>query len=282
MKNIGYFNGAMGPLEEMTIPMNDRAVYFGDGIYEAALTVNRIPFGLEPHLDRLYSSARTLRIPFTMPRETLKAELMRVVDAWGSDAPAMLYWQVTRGTAPRDHNFPEGVEPNLLITIKPYYPAPMEKTLRLITTEDTRHLHCNMKTLNLIPNVMASQLAKDAGVDECVFHRGDTVTECAHSNIHILKGGRLVTHAADNLILPGITRMCLLQLARENGVPVEESAFTVREMLAADEIIVTAAGGGVHGVTEIDGKPVGGGDPALLRKLQVLYYDAFDRATARQ
>lgn len=283
MKSIGYYNGKLGPIEEMTIPMNDRVVYFGDGVYEATLTVNRIPFALEEHFDRFYSSLRLMRIDFGMTRDELKAEIMRVVDAWGSDDTAMLYWQVTRGTDHRHHEFPDpSIKPNLLITIKPYNTAPRDKRLRLITEEDTRFFHCNIKTLNLIPNVMAAQKTVEAGCDECVFHRGDMVTECAHSNVHILKNGVLKTHAADNLILPGITRLYLVGLARQNGIPVDESGFTVSEMMDADEVIVSASGLSAHAACEIDGKPVGGKAPELLDRILGIYYDTFDSYVAKK
>ena len=106
MKSLGYYNGVYGPLEEMTVPMNDRAVYFGDGVYEAILVQNRVIFSLEEHLDRFWRSFQALRIPFTMSREELKKELYGMVDRMETDEPLLLYWQTSRGTAPRSHLFP--------------------------------------------------------------------------------------------------------------------------------------------------------------------------------
>ena len=110
-ESVGYYNGVMGPLEEMQVPMGDRALYFGDGIYEATCVANRIPFALEEHLDRMYNSLRLLEIPFKMERERVRAELQRVIDAAADSPIHFLYWQITRGNSPRNHVFPQGVEP---------------------------------------------------------------------------------------------------------------------------------------------------------------------------
>ena len=118
-KNVGYYNGKIGPLEEMTVPMGDRALYFGDGIYEATCVANRVPFALDDHLDRMYNSLRLLEIPFKMDRDTVKAELQKVIDA-AEDSPIhFLYWQISRGVAPRNHVFPQNVEPTLMAHVVP-------------------------------------------------------------------------------------------------------------------------------------------------------------------
>ena len=240
-KNVGYYNGKIGPLEEMEVPMNDRALYFGDGIYEATCVANRIPFAMEDHLDRMYNSLRLLEIPFTMEREQVKAELQKVVDAAEESPIHFLYWQVTRGNSLRNHVFPKGVEPSLMIFVKPHVMKSMEIPSKLISLEDNRFKLCNIKTLNLIPSVLANQRAVEAGCDEAVLHRGSRVTECAHSNISILKDGVLRTAPTDELILPGITRKHLLALAREHGIPTLEQPFSMVELMNADEIIVTSS-----------------------------------------
>ena len=217
-KNVGYYNGTMGPLEEMTVPMGDRALYFGDGIYEATCVANRVPFALDDHLDRMYNSLRLLEIPFKMERDQVKAELQKVIDA-AEDSPIhFLYWQISRGVAMRNHPFPTDAEPTLLIYVKPHTMKSMDKPYKLISMEDIRFKLCNIKTLNLIPSVLANQRAVEHGCDEAVLHRGSRVTECAHSNISILKDGVLQTAPTDELILPGITRKHLLALAKEHGL----------------------------------------------------------------
>ena len=121
MKEVGYYNGTIGPLAEMTVPIFDRALYFGDGIYEATCVRNGIPFALDDHLDRMYNSLRLLEIPFTMERDAVKAELQKVIDAAEPTPIQFLYWQITRGNAMRNHPFPsKDVKPSLLIYVKPH------------------------------------------------------------------------------------------------------------------------------------------------------------------
>lgn len=134
--------------------------------------------------------------------------------------------------------------------------------------EDTRFFHCNIKTLNLIPSVMASQKAKEMGCDETVFHRGGRVTECAHSNVHIIKDGVFRTAPLDNLILPGTARAHLITACKKLGIGVSEEPFSVDELMAADEVIVSSAGSLCLQAVEIDGKPVGGKAPEILKPLQ--------------
>ena len=279
MKVLGYYNGVCGPLEEMTVPMNDRACYFGDGVYEAAMARNGVIFGLDEHMDRLFNSAGLLdiQIPYT------KKELADILyDLLGKmdDSEIFIYWQISRGTAMRKHEFPEaGVTANLWITMKPGSCKEPDSSLKLITVEDTRFFHCNIKTLNLLPIVMASKKAVAAGCDEVVFHRGDIVTECAHSNVSILKDGVFKTHPTDHFILPGITRMHLIQECKKLLIPVDETPFTLEELFDADEIIVSSTSKLCSAACELDGKPVGGKDTALLRKLQESYYKRYLETT---
>ncbi|MDO4294858.1 MAG: D-amino acid aminotransferase, partial [bacterium] len=275
MKTLGYYNGRIGELDEMTVPMNDRACYFGDGIYEAALARKQHIFALEEHLDRFYSSAALLSISVPQTRSELKDILLDAVQRVEGEN-LFVYWQMTRGTAPRSHEFPpKDIKPNLWITIKPSKEVSMGTPLKLISLEDTRFLHCNIKTLNLLPNVMAAEQAKQAGCQECVFHRGERVTECAHSNISILKNGVFRTAPTDHLILPGITRKHLLSLCKELGIPTDESPFCMKELMEADEVIVSSTTKFCSGVSEIDGVPVGGRAKELLSKLQESYLQTF-------
>lgn len=279
MKQLGYYNGSFGPLEEMTVPMNDRACYFGDGVYEATLARNAKIFSLEDHLNRFYNSAGLLRIEVPYTREQITEILYSLLKEM-DDTDLFIYWQLSRGTAPRNHIFPApSVKANLWVTIKPGANAEPDEKLRLITMEDTRFLHCNIKTLNLLPNVMASQKADEAGCSECVFHRGDIVTECAHSNVSILKDGVFITHPADHFILSGISRMHLIQECRKLGITVDETPFTVKEMMEADEVIVSSSSKLGLAVCEIDKVPVGGKAPQLFERLQSAYYERFMRET---
>ena len=278
MKHLGYYNGAFGEIETMTVPMNDRVCYFGDGVYDASYSRNYKIFALDEHIDRLYNSAALLRIDIRETKEEMRDILTEMV-AKMDTGENFVYWQVTRGTAMRNHVFPKEGRANLWIVIYPKKIVDTYKKIKLMTKPDTRFFHCNIKTLNLIPAVMASEEALEAGCDETVLHRGGRVTECAHSNVHMLKDGVFRTAPTDNLILPGIARAHLIGACRRLGIPVDETPFTVEEMMAADEVIVTSSGSLCLAAEEIDGKAVGGGAAATLRALQDAVVAEFMAAT---
>ena len=215
MKTLGYYNGTYDELDRMMVPMNDRVCYFGDGVYDAGPCRNYHIFAIDEHIDRFFNNAALLEIRMPCTKAELKALLQELVQKLDT-GDLFVYYQVTRGTGMRDHPFTEGTG-NLWVTLKPAAPPQLAEKIRLITVEDTRFYHCNIKTLNLIPSVMASQRAKEKGCQEAVFHRGDRVTECAHSNCHILKDGRLITAPLDNLILPGIARAHLINICEKSG-----------------------------------------------------------------
>lgn len=267
MKRIAYYNGIIGDYEDMTIPFSDRSVFYGDAIYDAVLVLDRKPFALELHLDRLYRSCALTEIEFTMTREELKHEIDRLlaVTQMGS---TMLYLQVTRGAAPRKHEYPEGVAPNLLMFTAPVAVPPRDKRASLHSVEDLRFQYCHIKTTNLMPNVFAAQKATKAGATEALLHRGERVTEAAHSSILMIKDGAVIMPPLDELILPGITRMIIEQVCKENQIPVENRIFTVDELLGADEIILCSTTKNVVYVYEIDGKPVAGKNQALREMIQ--------------
>lgn len=268
MENLGYYNGKYDLIENMTIPMNDRVCYFGDGVYDATYSRNHIIFALDEHIDRFFNSAGLLRIKIPYTKDELKEILTEMVKKVDS-GEQFVYWQVTRGTGMRNHIFPgDEVKANLWIVLKPLEVKDMSQKLKLITLEDTRFLHCNIKTLNLLPSVIAAQKAEEAGCQEAVFHRGDRVTECAHSNVSIIKDGIFRTAPADNLILPGIARAHIIKMCKKFNIPVNETAFTVKDLMNADEVIVTSSGQFCMTAAEIDGKPVVGKAPEIVKKLQ--------------
>lgn len=268
MRNLGYYNGEIGLIEDMKVPMTDRGLYFGDGIYDAAYTRNHIIYALDEHIARFYLNLSRLEIAEPMPREELSALLVELVGRVDDDEQ-FVYWQATRGSALRDHSFPEGErKSNLMIMLRPVPIKPVYKPIRLISAEDKRYLYCNMKTLNLLPSVLTAEMATRAGVDETVMHRGERVTECSHSNVSILKNGAFITPPADEYILPGVGRAHLIAASKTLGIPVEERIFTMQELRDADEIIVSSAGSLCLSACELDGEPVGGKDPVTLRKLQ--------------
>lgn len=278
MKTTGYFNGEIGELSEMKIPLCDRSVFYGDAIYDAVLVLKGTPFALDLHLDRLYNSCKLAEIAFTMDREELKKEIARLISYCDSDA-AMLYLQVTRGAAPRKHEYPENATPNLIMFISAQKLAPKDKRASLMSIEDLRFQYCNIKTTNLMPNVFAAQKATANGYTEALLNRKGRVTEAAHSSILMLKNGALVVPPLDELILPSITRAVIIKLCEENSIPVTVKEFTTDELKAADEIILCSTTKNILYVYNIDGEDVGGKDRALGEKLQGLLLDEVARQT---
>lgn len=279
MKNLGYYNGTIGLIEEMQVPMLDRAGYFGDGVYDATVSRNHTIYALEEHLDRFYEGLDFLRIEPPMPRKELGellAALVRKVD----DGEQFVYWQASRGAAMRRHAFPHGVKASLWIMLFPYRLHDDSIPEAVVTAEDTRFLHCNIKTINLIPGVLASQKAAEADCFEAVFHRDGRVTECARSNVHILQDGVLRTAPADHLILNGIARRHLLAACGELGIPTREEPYTLAQLLAADEVLITNSGVLCARVSTVDGAAVGGRAGTLVARLQEHLHRRFAEATA--
>lgn len=277
MENLGYYDGRYDLIENMTVPFDDRVHYFGDGVYDATCARNHVIFNLEEHVDRFYNSAGLLQITIPHTKEELKNILNEMVQKVDGEIH-FVYWQVTRAVALRKHIFPE-TPAKLWIMIRPSQIGDPSKLLKLITVEDTRFLHCNIKTVNLLPNVMASQKGELAGCDEIVFHRGDRVTECSHSNVNIIKDGKFITPPTDHYILPGIARAHIIKMCRRLGIPVDETPFTVKEMMEADEVIVCSSSNFCLSAYEIDGQKVGGKAPELLQKLQDALMEEFLEAT---
>lgn len=277
MAAIGWYNGAMGPLDTMTVPMLDRAVYFGDGCYEALKAVGQKPFALEAHLDRFCKSLSALEIPAPLTRGALKSALFDCLIA--ADEPrSVLYWQASRGTARRTHAFPEHAAPNLMITVTPLG-ARSEHALSLVTAEDIRYRMCSVKTLNLLPNVLSNERAKRAGADGAILVRDGVVTEGTHTNVHIIKDGTLYTHPADEWILAGVTRGIVLKLCKALSIPVRETSFLREAMFTADEVLITSSILGVKRVERIDGVPVGGRAQEVFSAICAAYEQRFSEET---
>lgn len=275
---LGYYNGKYDEIDKMLIPMNDRVSWFGDAVYDVTYCRNYKIYNLREHMDRFFSSAKQLKICIPFSYSDMCSLLSDLVCKLKSDEQ-MIYWQVSRGTEPRSHTFDKDEKGNVWVMLRPIPVKDTYKTLKVITVEDTRFFHCNIKTVNLIPNVMASQRAKEAGADEAVFHRGNIVTECAHSNVSIIRDGVFITHPADQYILPGIARSNLLKFCHILGYHTEEREFTVDEMMKADEIIVSSSGSFCMQVSHVDGIPVGGKASEMLNRLRLEAVSDFMKST---
>ncbi len=268
MKNLGYYNGKYDLIENMMIPMSDRVHWFGDGVYDATCARNYKIMSLNEHIDRFFRSAELLNINLGFTKKYLADLLQKLVNKL-DEGDLFVYWQVTRGgKGLRSHCYNSEEKANLWITVTPEKVTKIDKKFKLTMMEDKRYQYCNIKTLNLIPSVLAAQKAKEKGCDETVFYRGDIVTECAHSNIHILKDGKFITHPADEYILPGIARAHLIEACCALNIPVEQRPFTLAELFNADEVIVSSSGDLCNSAYELDGRVIGGRDEATLEKIQ--------------
>lgn len=269
------YNGELKEAGDVRISPDDRAYYFGDGVYEVFRIYGGKLFERQAHLERLERSAREIRLAMPYSRQQLEDMLDALMEA-ENVAEGILYLQISRGIAPRAHAFPESAEPVLYGYCRSMA-RPLDKMqtgIDAVTADDIRWLRCDIKSLNLLPNVLAKQLGAEQGAGETILHRSGTVTECSSSNVMIVKSGTLFTHPANHLILNGVTRNVVLNLAREADIPVREQPFTLEELRTADEVFITGTTVEVTPVVRIDGRAVAAGEPGpVTRRLQ----QAFER-----
>ena len=290
LKNLGYYNGKYDLIENMCVPMSDRVCWFGDGVYDATATRNGVIYCLDDHVDRFFNSASMVEIEIPYTKDELKAllkDLVLKVDTSETNGETFLYWQITRGAnIPRNHVFPTDKKANLWVTVTPRKLADVYRRDKLISYEDVRFYMCNIKTLCLLPNVLASETAKRAGAEECVMYRKEAdgirnrVTEGAHTNVHCLKDNKLFTAPLDNLILPGIARKNIIKVCTRLGIEVVEEPFSLEFLLNADEVMLSSSSNFCIVATHIDDKPVGGKAPDLLRKIQNALVEDYSTKTS--
>ncbi|MBO4229404.1 MAG: aminotransferase class IV [Clostridia bacterium] len=268
-ENLGYFNGTYGPLDELVVPFNDRVHFFGDGIYDATYTHNHVIYALDEHIDRFFSSAALIDIHIKQTKEEIAALLNDLVQKVET-GDQLVYFQATRGTQIRKHLYDDDLVANFWVVLKPMKVKDVYETVSCATLPDNRYYMCNVKTLNLLPAVLYAKQAQKLGVYETILYReGGRVTECYHSNVSIIRtDGVFQTAPTDNLILPGISRAHLIRACRELSIPVEEKPFSLDEMRAAAEIVLSSSGAFCSGVDTLDGVPVGGKAPELLNQLR--------------
>lgn len=275
MGEIAYVNGSFVPLEKAYVHVEDRGYQFGDGVYEVVYAFNGIPFGLKEHLDRFFNSMELIRIKSPYSKEEI-TDLVNEALKRSGFAHAQIYFHMTRGTSKRSHPFPDaGVPANFLITVREAVGLPREMTdngVAVYLTEDIRWGRCNIKSLNLLPNVLAKQEALDHGAFEAVLCKDGYITEGAVSNVFIVSDGQVRTAPADHKILPGITRQHVIELCRELGIKVLETPFTPEELYAADEAFLTGSGIEVLPVVKVSDSLIGDGNPGpITKKLQQEY-----------
>lgn len=287
MPRIAYVNGRYVPHARAMVHVEDRGYQFSDGVYEVCEVARGYIIDMERHLDRLDRSLRELRIAWPMHRSALRTVLREVVRR-NRVTHGMVYLQVTRGVASRDHVFPAApVSPAMVVTAKRSDPAAAAKRAQVgvgvITVPENRWERVDIKTVGLLPNVLAKQKAREAGAQEAWFVDPDgTVKEGGSTNAWIVsREGALVTRPAEFGILRGITRQRVMDIAAKLGLKVEERVFTVAEAKAAREAFITAATTLVMPVVAIDGEAVANGHPgSIALSLREAFFDIAEKTKA--
>lgn len=258
---IVYANGQWVNENDAVIPVDERGHQFGDGVYEVTRIYEGKPFMMREHVERLVKSAESIRMDLGMTVEEVESLMMEAVERSG-EKNCDVYIQITRGIAKRGHLFPKDVKPSITMTVRPMEVIAMEERLAgktAIFHEDERWKNCYIKSLNLLPNILAKQVANDAGAYEAILIRDGYVTEGTSSNIFIVQNGELVTRPLSNYILAGITRMRVEQLAEQLNIPFVEREFTKEDVLEAEEVFMTSTTNEVLPLVEIDGTTIGSG-----------------------
>lgn len=272
-------NGEFICRSEAKIDIEDRGYQFGDGVYEVIRVYNGRMFTGQEHLERLMESGKKIGLDIKYTVQEIKSMLTELIEK-NNLTLGTIYLQISRGVAPRNHAFPSSDVAHTFVANTKAVGRPsenMDTGVKTILLEDIRWLLCDIKSLNLLGNLMAKQKAAEAGCFEAIQHRGEIVTEGSSSNVSIIKDGKVITHPANNLILNGITRQKVLQLCCSNDIPIEERSFTLEELKQADEVFLSGTTVEVMPIIEIENQKVGNGEPGpLTRKLQELFEKAIE------
>ena len=272
---FAYLNGSFQRREEISISPDDRGFLFADGVYEVVRAYGGKPFKMAEHMDRLARSLRETRIDFPGVADLAVAGAHLIARNGLEKTDSILYFQVTRGVAPRKHTFPEPPVPAtrmILVSQAPSCAEMRERGVGAILVPEFRWSRCDIKSIGLMGNVLAVQQAKEKGAEEAIFVRDGVVTEGTHTNVFAVFNGHLVTHPQGNFILPGVTRGVVLELCRKLGIAYKEQAFRGDELNRASEIMITGTNKEITPVVRLDGRPVGTGAPGpVTRRLQAAY-----------
>jgi len=278
MPRIAYVNGVYKNITQASINIEDRGFQFADGVYEVCLVVDCGWWDLDGHIKRFWRSLEALGINRPVEETSLRCILSKLV-RMNRTKNALVYLQATRGAAPRNHPFPDGIVPSFVATARPFdfnaVDARARKGVSIITQPDIRWGRVDIKSISLLPNILAKQAAREKDSIEAMLHKGGLVTEGASSNMWIIgQNDNLITHPLGREILAGITRETTIECARTLQLNVEERAFTVEEALNAKEVFLTSATNLITPVTRIDGKKIKNGAPGHLSlRLRDAYID---------
>lgn len=272
VSNVIY-NGKILKRNEVKINIEDRGYQFGDGVYEVIRVYNRKPFQMDAHIERLFESARKIFMDIPYSKTEIKSWIYKLINK----EPATtynVYVQVTRGVSVRNHVIPK--DSKVVFTgYVLHSERPVEIMMngaRAVLVEDKRWLHCDIKSISLLSNVLAKKQATDQGAFEAILHRGEIVTEASVSNVWIVKEGKFLTHPANHLILNGITRQCVINQLDKHNLPYEEKPFTVEDLLNADEVFITSTTSEILPIVQVDDVRINNGKPGSeTKRLQDLF-----------
>ncbi|NLH48493.1 MAG: D-amino acid aminotransferase [Myxococcales bacterium] len=271
MPELASVNGKITPIDQACVSIHDRGLVLGDGVYEVIVSYHDKLFLFDEHIARLRRSLAYVRMSYVDVDEVVR--LIRQVFQAAAMPRAKVYLQITRGEAPRNHAFPvPQIKPNLIITVRAFPemdPALFDAGIVCLTQPDLRWGRVDIKTINLLPNCLAKQAALDAGCHDAIFIAADgLVREATAANVFVIRHGVFLTHPANEHILSGVTRNCLIDLIRGAGWTVEERAATEQEMMTADEVFLSGTTAEVLPVIRINGRPIADGQPGpISRKL---------------
>jgi D-alanine transaminase len=283
MEPTVYLNNAFLPASKALISPDDRGFVFADGVYEVVRYYGGRPLGMRQHLDRMIHSMREIQIKLPddiEPFDRISDELI----SRNASPDAYVYWQVTRGPAPRDHRFPDPpVRPTVYACTKAMSPLQTQgppPAMSAITHPEIRWSKCSIKSISLLPNVLARQAAHKADTDEAIFVRDDqVVTEATARSIFIAAEGRLHTYPLDGTVLGSITRQIAIDLANQLGIEVIEEPYALTQLLAADEVIAAGTTTEVRPITHVDGQPI---NNARIGPIARALADAYRRYVVEQ
>lgn len=279
MKSYAYYNGIISEYKDASVPLSDRSIYFGDAVYDVMIGRCGICYQWNEHVGRLFANAKLLgiRAPKT---DTLKQAVSELIEKNNAEE-FTVYVQLSRNCETRVHAYPDGCNSNLLITVTESHFPNQLTDIDVIFTEDIRYGMCNVKTVNLLPAVLASKTADEKLCEEAVFLLSDgTVTECSHSNVFIIREKALYTHPKSTRILPGITRDNLLKFCNLKGIPYVEKPFTKQDLLSADEVFVSSTTKFIRRVTKADNCCLKMKNTLLVNELFRVLYDDFLNGTS--
>lgn len=276
MSEFVYLNGSLIEKKEAFISPEDRGFNFADGIYEVIKYYDGKPFRYADHMERLDRSLKEVQIGYgdTGRLESVFQELLDKNELAGQEAG--VYLQITRGSQTRIHRFPENISPTVYVTVFPFASQwdQLNNGVKVITTEDIRWLRCDIKSVSLLPNVLAAQKAYGQAAVEAIFIRNGILTEGSHSSFMAVKNGTVYTHPDSNLILPGITKKVVIEICKVHNIRLIEEPIPASELDSLDEMMIVGTGSEVTPVVQLDDRQVGNGNPGpVTRYLQEKFFE---------